>query len=39
MLVAKDNIDGSVIEFATNSLDFNPNDYRLLKVTAHLKEI
>ena len=30
MLVAKDNIDGSVIEFATNSLDFNPNDYRLL---------
>lgn len=39
LIVAIDNIDGTIIEFCTGSLDFNPNDYRLLKVTAHLKEV
>ena len=31
--LALDNVDGSIIEFATNKLDFNPNDYRLLQIT------
>ena len=31
--LAPDNVDGSIIEFATDKLDFNPSDYRLLQIT------
>ena len=31
--LALDNVDGSIIEFATDKLDFNPSDYRLLQIT------
>ena len=30
--LAPDNVDGSIIEFATDKLDFNPSDYRLLQI-------
>lgn len=36
-LIAPQNVDGTVIEFATDKIDFNPDDYSLQKIIVNPK--